>query len=1011
VRNAPLLGVPNFPTEAIPQNYSPLAVEEEVREFWRKHAVQKKVKALRAGSKVGTMGYVEGPPTLNGFQHVGHARGRAIKDLWYRWRTMQGYCVPFRAGWDCQGLPVELEVEKELGVLKGKKQLLEEVGEERFVEECKRSIMRYYEHWRQLDDRFGMFLDYDEAYWTYRDEYIEREWEILKRAWEQGLLGEGYRVVAYCPYCQTSLSNAEVGLGYEQVSDPSIYFKFPLRGRKGEYLIIWTTMPFTLVTDELVAVKGDAQYDRVRVGDEVWIIARARTEPVLQGLGVKSYRVESTCAGEELERLKYDYPFLGLIPKQRELDSHPKIHTIIAEDFVDTTTATGLVHLSPGNGEDDFQAAQSRGLEIYSPFGDDCNFTDEAGAFAGKFARDADDVVISELKARGLLLSSAALTHEYPLCWRSHHKLVWVARREYFLWTDRVNEKVLEAADKVEYFFEPGRNRFLAYLKERKPWCISRQRVWGAPLPIWACSKCGAKRFVGSKRELLSEGKMKGDKAHFELHKPWIDWIEFTCKCGEAMRREPFVLDAWHNSGAAPYAAFTDEEVRKFVPVAFLVEGIDQTRGWASSLLLENVMRTGAPESPYRAFLFYGLVLDEKGNKMSKSLGNVVETAKVLEKFPADLYRLYLLWKAAPIDPISFSHAEMRERPFQILSTIYNLARFLYENASYDGFDPMGHSLDWAKGKKQLGFVDLWILAELQQAVSGVTEGFEKCEFNKAMATVEHFVIDSLSRQYVPMIRRRLWSDDPETAPNRMATYAVLWTVLLNVIALLNPVSPHLCEYLYQRAFRKVQPSLPESVNLLDWPRPVEALYGERLREKFELLTRAIALANSARQRAKMKRRLPLSLAIVQAPKESIKVLKELEELFLDAANVKEVEYAEKPPSDLTKLSKAEEGDLTVYVRTERDEALIAEGLMRDIARRIQALRKGMGLSPTQYLERVLLRGPDEVKAIEPLLPRLSALVRAKQVAVVEEQGPAMDWKEFDLEGKALYVAIETEKG
>jgi len=960
------------------------------------------------------MGYVEGPPTLNGYQHVGHARGRAIKDFWYRWRTMQGYFVPFRAGWDCQGLPVELEVEKELGVDKGKKQLLREIGEERFVEECKKTIMKYYDHWREMDERFGMFIDGDGAYWTYKDEYIEREWQILKMAWEQGLLGEGHRVVAYCPYCQTSLSNAEVGLGYEQVSDPSIYFKFRLKGRPDEYLAIWTTMPFTIVTDEMVAVKSDAEYERVRVGKEIWIMAKQRREAVLQELGVGEYQIESSCLGRELDGLKYEYPFLDIVPKQKELESHPKVHTVVCEDFVDVTTATGIVHLSPANGEDDFAAAQLRGVPVYAPFDDESNFTEEAGLFSGIFARDADDLVTKELESRGLLLSSSTVVHEYPLCWRSRHKLIWLARREYFLWTDRINDMVLQAAKNVEYFFEAGRNRFLAYLREKKPWCISRERVWGAPLPIWSCSKCGTKRFVSSKAELLSEGNYhppKGAGEHFELHKPWIDWIEFACRCGGRMRREPFVLDAWHNSGAAPYASFTDEEVRRFVPVAFLVEGIDQTRGWASSLLLENVIRTGRPESSYRAFLFYGLVLDEKGNKMSKSLGNVVETAKVLDQYPADLYRLYLLWKAAPIDSISFSYAEMRERPFQILSTLYNLTRFFSENASYDKFDAKVHTLDWAADKKQLGFVDLWLLSELQDTISQATEVVGKCEFSKAMSCLEHFIIETMSRQYVPLTRRRLWSDDPETAPARMATYAVLWDALLSVLALLNPACPHICEYLYQRAFRNLQPDLPESVNFLDWPTPVQAYINRMLHARFEIFSKAIALANSARQQARMKRRWPLRLAIIQADRKTINMMKELEELFLEAANVKEVEYAETPPVDMSKFSKAEEAGLAVYILTERDEALIAEGLMRDVARRVQALRKEIGLPPTEYLRRVLLVGPEELRMIEPLLPRMSALVRSKEVIITSERPVELNWKRYELEGKALHVAIVAGNG
>ncbi|HDJ25695.1 MAG TPA: isoleucine--tRNA ligase, partial [Candidatus Bathyarchaeota archaeon] len=829
--------------------------EEEVRKFWEENDIRKKLEALRAKEHIGVAGFVEGPPTLNGVPHVGHARGRTIKDLYYRYLSMKGYYMPFWAGWDCQGLPVELEAEKLLGVRGGKRELLAEVGMERFVEECKKTLFRYYPEWLKADRLLGVFMNHEKAYWTYRDEYIEREWAYLRAAWERGLLAEDYYVVAYCPYCQTSLSHAEVGLGYEVVEDPSVFFKLRLRDRPGEFLLVWTTMPFTIITDLMVAVHPEADYARVRVGDEVWVLATQRVEPVMEELGIEDYEVVDVVPGSALEGLRYEYPFYDLVPRQAEFErENPLVHTVVCEDFVDVSVATGVVHLSPGNGEEDFQAARKRGVPVFSPFDDACVFTEEAGRFSGLFARDADEVVIRELAARGLLVKAGKVKHEYPTCWRSHHKLVWVARREYFYRVDRLREEAIKAAEAVEYFYEPPKHRFLSFIKEARPWCISRERVWGTPLPIWACPSCGHKELVSSKEELLRKAsKLPG---HLELHRPWIDEVVLRCpNCGGEMRREPFVLDCWHNSGVAPYARFSDEEFEEFVPVFFLVEGIDQTRGWAYSLLMAHLLLTGRAEAPYKAFLFYGIVLDERGRKMSKSLGNVVLVNPFLEKHPADLFRFYMLWKCAPIDDMRFDVKEMYKRPYQVLSTLYHLHRFFYQNATYDGFDPTRHTLDWALGEGLLKAPDRWVLSRLQALIAEVDEGYARCRFHKALQALEEFVIEVLSHWYVPMVRRELWTDDPRTLPRRLAIYATLWHVLKTLLLLFNPATPFLAEWLYQHALRALDASLPESVNFERWPEPDPRLRDVELEKAIERLTLAVSLAHSARQKAGLKRR------------------------------------------------------------------------------------------------------------------------------------------------------------
>ncbi|TRO46675.1 isoleucine--tRNA ligase [Candidatus Bathyarchaeota archaeon] len=993
---------------SLTQRYNPLELETEVRAFWEKNKTLKTLAETRQKTNIGMLGYVEGPPTMNGIPHVGHARGRVIKDFHYRFKTMQNYYISFWAGWDTQGLPVELEVEKTLGA-KNKKELIARVGEEAFVEECKKSIMKYHREWVTGDKMLGLFIDHDKAYYTHEDRYIEREWQYLKRAWEQNLLGEGHYVVAYCPHCQTSLSNAEVGLGYKEVEDPSMHFKFQVRGKQNEFFIIWTTMPFTLITDLIIGVNPEEDYAKVKVGNETWILAKQRVEPIMEILEIEDYKIVESVKGKELVGTKYEYPFNDLIPKQAELDQHSLIHTVVAEEFVDVTTATGIVHLAPANGEDDYSAAQKRELTMFAPFDEQALFTEEAGKFAGYFVRKTDSMVIEELKNRGLLLKIDKVKHEYPTCWRSHHKLVWMARREYFIWTNKINKKVMQAAQTVKYFYESPKNRFFAFLKEGKPWCISRDRIWGSPLPIWVCEECGKKTLVTTKQEITEKALELPD--NFELHKPWIDHVILKCeKCGGKMTREPFVLDVWHNSGASPYARFTDQEFNTLVPTNFLTEAVDQTRGWANSLLLEHVILTGKPEAPYEEFLFQGFVLDAKGRKMSKSLGNVLEIKSLLHEKSADISRFYFLWKCSPIDSMNFDPNELKGRPYQVLSTLYHLHNFFMQNAGYDNFNPKKHTLNWATKQNVLNDPDKWLLSKLQGLVKEFTEKAEECELNFALSKLEDYIVNVLSREYVPMIRKDLWSDDPETLNRRLAVYSTLWYTLKRLILLSNPTTPFISEMLYQTVYKQLDNSLLETVNLETWPTPDKNLQDNTLEEAFEILLKTLPLVYSARQDSQLKRRWPLAKVVVIAPKYVQKAIQNLEPLFLELANIKAVEYADELPKVASeKWAVANEDETYVILDKVRNETLEGEGLMRDLARRVQALRKEIGFSPTDIVEAVYIAElePKDIMLLNPYISEMEGLVRAKKVQVTENRIELdTEWHEDKLDKKKVYMAV-----
>ena len=1044
-------------------------IENEVREYWETQEIKKEINEKLKENKI--LGYVEGPPTMNGDPHIGHIRGRIFKDLWYRFQILKGLNVVFRAGWDTQGLPVELQAEKELGLTGNKSENLEKIGAEKLVATCKELINSYNKKWVEVDSLLGMSLDYKRSYWTYKDEYIEREWNYLKKANERGLLDEGYRVVAFCPSCQTSLSHAEVSQGYETVEDPSVYFKMKLCDEDA-FLILWTTMPFTVITDQMVGVNPKSDYCYIENNNEKWIIAKERIKELLVELEIENVKIIKTIKGKSLEGKKYIHPLLNQISGQAEIANEENTHIVVSEEFVDISTGTGLVHMAPANGEEDFEVAKRRNMKIFNPIDEKLNFTEDSGIFSGMFVRDADLKVIEELRKVEALVKESKITHEYPTCWRTRHRLVWITKREYFYWVDRLKDLAVKAAEGVEYFYTPPKNRFLEMVKEKIPWCISRDRIWGTPLPIWVCEDCKNKEYVFSRKEIIKKAIELPDGENFELHRPWIDRIKLTCsKCNGISHREKFVLDTWHNSGAAPYASFNDEEYNKIIPATFLTEGIDQTRGWAYTLLILNVILTGKASSPYDRFLFQGHVLDENGNKMSKSLGNIINGEELLQKNSVDLVRFYLIWKSSPIDSLYFSYSEMSGRPYQIINTIYNLHTYRIQNSKLDSYKEDEHTIKWALENNLLLESDKWILSRLQRTIKKVTTSLEESKYHESARTIENFVINELSHNYVPMTRSEIWEDSEENIERRRAIYSVLVESLKTICLLMHPIAPYISDHLYRNNYANTE----NNIILEEWPKINPVFENKELEDEMETVWKIISISNAARMKAKIKRRWPISEVLVFTPNN--KEVKKHVETIQKVLNVKEVKFiedikdvprsvkisinrklvgpkfkkelseiinsinnidSEKALEELEKENQikleikgkiinlekqeieienipkegyevSERDGLITAISTKRDSDLIADGMMKDIARRIQSLRKEKGFKPTDLVESVLISGLE--KEWEDLMntrkDEIAFLVRAKEIKFDGEKVETNKMNEVNIDGKKIMILIE----
>ncbi len=877
-------------------------LEERILERWRDSNVFHRSLAQREGAPVWS--FYEGPPTANGRPGSHHVLSRVFKDIFPRYKTMRGFRVPRKAGWDCHGLPVELEIERELGI--SSKAEIEAYGIGEFNARCRESVFRYVEDWNRLTERIGFWIDLDDPYVTLANEYIESVWWALRQIWDQGRLYEGHKVVPYCPRCGTALSSHEVALGYKDVEDPSIYVKLAVTAPagpldEGDRLLVWTTTPWTLISNAAVAVGPEITYVRARpardpaapgreaeeAAGEVFVVAKDRLS---EALGEEAEVLE-TFPGSAIAGTRYEPPFSYIG------DYGERGHTVLEADFVTTTEGTGLVHTAVAFGEDDFRLGERYGIKLQNPVREDGTFDDRITDFAGRAVKDADADIVEALRDRGLLLRSEIYEHAYPHCWRCETPLLYYAMSSWWVRTTDVRDRMLAENEEINWYPEHIKHgRFGKWLENNVDWALSRERYWGTPLPIWSCAsdECEERFCAGS----IAELRERGGEVPDDLHRPYIDDVTLRCEaCGGEMRRVRDVIDAWFDSGAMPFSQFHypfegEEQFDDRFPADFICEAIDQTRGWFYSLLAVSTLLFD--KSSYRNCVCLGLILDPDGFKMSKSRGNVVEPQDVIERHGADAFRWYYFTAQQPWSGYRFSVDTVGESVRQFMLTLWNTYSFWVLYANAEGLDAGAPPALPDPG--EAGELDRWALSRLQKTIATARERLDDFDSTNAGREIAAFV-EELSNWYVRLSRRRFWEGDP-------AAFATLHRCLLDVAALLAPFTPFLADEIYVNLAGGETGEFgdaPDSVHLLDYPEPDASLEDDQLELGMDAARRAVELGRAARAQAQVKVRQPLRKAVIVARGAEREAIELLSDLVAAELNVKELEFV------------AEEAELVSY--------------------------------------------------------------------------------------------------
>ena len=888
--------------------------EREVEDFWKKEDIFQKSIEEHKGD--GSYVFYDGPPTANGKPHIGHVETRAFKDMIPRYHAMKGSMVPRKAGWDTHGLPVELEIEKEIGI-NGKEQI-EAYGVAPFIDLCKKNVWKYKGMWEDFSYKVGFWADMEDPYVTYHDDFIESEWWALKEIWKRKLLYKGFKVVPYCPRCGTPLSSHEVAQGYKEITERSAVVRFKMKGEEG-YFLAWTTTPWTLPSNVALCVHPDLEYAKVKAADgNLYILAVARLDAVLSGLakeGEEAYKVLETCKGKDLVGLSYEPLYAGA-EKEAE-KQHKKACIVVSDYYVSAEDGTGIVHIAPAFGEDDGRIGRANDLALVKFVDSEGKLTEET-PFCGmrckptekemqEGAVSADPEVLKDLEKRGLLFDAPKFTHSYPPCWRCNTPLIYYARESWFIKMSAVKDELVKNNNTVHWIPESiGKGRFGDWIENVQDWSLSRDRYWGTPLNIWECEACGHQDAIGSIEELrersgnyeevLASLKAEGEKGyssdyvgyeHIELHKPYVDRLTMPCPhCGKTMRRVPEVIDCWFDSGAMPYAQhhYPFENKALFesqFPAQFICEAVDQTRGWFYSLLAESTLLFH--KAPFENVLVLGHVQDENGQKMSKSKGNAVDPMEALKKHGADAIRWFFYTNSAPWLPNRFHDGAVVEGQRKFLSTLWNTYAFFVLYANIDSFDPTKYSLHY----ESLSTMDKWLLSKLNSLILTVDKNLSDFRIPEAANALEEFS-DELSNWYVRRSRERFWAKGMEE--DKVNAYMTLYETLVSFVKLAAPMVPFITESIYRNLVCSVDKTAPESVHLCAYPVANPSFILKDLEENMEEVLSIVKLGRAAREKAQVKNRQPLSVMYISGGKP---LGKEYESIVREELNVKSIDFKE----------------------------------------------------------------------------------------------------------------------
>ncbi len=1035
--------------------------EKEIEKFWRENDIFKK--SMENRKEGPTYTFYDGPPTANGKPHIGHVLTRVIKDMIPRYRTMKGYMVPRKAGWDTHGLPVELEVEGLLN-LDGKEQI-EEYGLAPFIDKCKESVWKYKGMWEDFSATVGFWADMDDPYVTYHDNFIETEWWALKQIWDKGLLYKGFKIVPYCPRCGTPLSSHEVAQGYKAVKERSAVVRFKVVGEDA-YFLAWTTTPWTLPSNVALCVNPEETYVKVKAADgNIYYLAQALLDTVLGKLaeeGKAAYEVLDTFTGKDLEYKEYEPLFA--CTGESAAKQHKKGHFVTCDNYVTMTDGTGIVHIAPAFGEDDAQVGRKYDLPFVQFVDGKGNMTEET-PYAGKFVKDADKDILIDLDKEGKLFDAPKFEHDYPFCWRCDTPLIYYARESWFIKMTAVRDDLVRNNKTVNWIPESiGEGRFGNWLENIQDWGVSRNRYWGTPLNIWECEDCGHQQAIGSREELESLSGNPSAKT-VELHRPYIDEITCTCpKCGKTMKRVPEVIDCWFDSGAMPFAQhhypFENKELFEAqFPAQFISEAVDQTRGWFYSLMAESTLLFN--KAPYENVIVLGHVQDENGQKMSKSKGNAVDPFEALSTYGADAIRWYFYINSAPWLPNRFHGKAVMEGQRKFLGTLWNTYAFFILYANIDNFDATKYTLEYG----QLPVMDKWLLSKLNTAIKEVDANLDNYRIPEAARVLDNFV-DEMSNWYVRRCRERFWAKGMEQ--DKINAYMTLYTALVEICKCAAPMIPFMTEEIYLNLVKSNDREAPESIHLCDFPKADDSMIDKKLEENMEEVLDIVVMGRAARNAANIKNRQPIGVMYVKAPHSLDEYFKNIIE---DELNVKEAVFKE-DVSDLTSYSfkpqlktvgpkygkqlggireylqtmdgtkamkelKAEgalkfevngveislaEEDLlidvaqkagfvteadnhtTVVLDTNLSEELIEEGFVYEVISKIQTMRKDAGFEVMDHI-RVFVNG--NVKVAQIVMANKPAIAEKVLADEILTDTETVNKKEWNVNGEKVTIGVE----